>query len=41
MADRSYDVLEEGGFEVLADEGTAKVKASLSSERPAYAFQDG
>lgn len=39
VAGRSYDVLEEGGFEVLADEGTAKVKASLSSERPAYAFQ--
>jgi NAD(P)-dependent dehydrogenase (short-subunit alcohol dehydrogenase family) len=38
---KTYDVLEAGGFEVLADEGTVKLKASLSSARPGYVFQEG
>ena len=41
VARKSYDVLEAGGAEVLADEGTVKLKASLSAARPAYIFPEG
>lgn len=41
VARKSYDVLEAGGFEVLADEGTVKLKASLSGARPEYVYPEG
>lgn len=41
VARRSYDVLEAGGSEVLADDGTVKLKGSLSSARPEYIYPEG
>jgi NAD(P)-dependent dehydrogenase (short-subunit alcohol dehydrogenase family) len=41
VARMSYDVLEAGGAEVLADEATVKLKASLSSDRPEYIYPAG
>ena len=41
VARKSYDVLEAGGAEVLADEGTVKLKASLSAARPEYIYPEG
>lgn len=41
VARKSYGVLEAGGFEVLADEGTVKLKASLSGTRPEYVYPEG
>lgn len=38
VARKSYEVLEAGGSEVLADEGTVILKASLSSARPEYIY---
>lgn len=40
VARKSYEVLEAGGSEVLADEGTVTLKASLSSVRPEYIFPE-
>jgi NAD(P)-dependent dehydrogenase (short-subunit alcohol dehydrogenase family) len=41
VARKSYDVLEAGGAEVLADEGTIKLKGSLSAARPEYIYPEG
>lgn len=41
VADKTYDTLEAGGAEVMADEGTAKLKASLSTDRPEYIYPEG
>lgn len=40
VARRSYDALEAGEHEVLADEGTIAFKATLSSGRPGYLYPD-
>lgn len=40
VARRSYDTLEAGGLEVLADEATVEFKATLSSARPGYLYPE-
>ncbi|HET6389386.1 SDR family oxidoreductase [Hyphomicrobium sp.] len=41
VARKAYRVLEAGGSEVLADEGSVKLKASLSAARPEYIYPEG
>jgi NAD(P)-dependent dehydrogenase (short-subunit alcohol dehydrogenase family) len=41
VARKSYDTLEAGRAEVMADAGTTKLKASLSTTRPEYIYPEG